>query len=137
MNNDFKSKLKKQATAAIIGIIITVGLLFSFNFFSGDLSLEEGIKALADSFTVTGVLFLAFGALIYVSTQGMFDGLSYVGMYAVRTLIPGMRKNSPQKYGDYKLAKEEKRMKGYGYILFIGIGFLVIGIIFTVLFFVF
>lgn len=135
MNNDLKNKIKKYSLATIIGSIITVGLLFTFNFFSGELSLVDGMKALADAFTVSGILILAYGALIYVSTEGMFDGISYAGMFAIRTLIPGMRKNPIQKYGDYKVAKDEKRCSGYAYVFFVGLGFLAVGITFTILFF--
>ena len=135
MNNDLKSKIKKYSLTIIIGLIITVGLLFSFNFFSGELSNIDTMKALSDAFSVSGILLLAYGALIYVSTEGMFDGVSYAGMFVVRSLVPGMRRNPIQKYGDYKVSKEGKRCSGYAYIFFIGLGFLAVGIIFTILFF--
>ena len=135
MNNELKKKLKKYSFATLAGLIVTVCLLSSFNFFSGELSLEEGMKALSDSFMVPGAMFLAFGALVFVSTHGMFDGISYAGMFAVRALVPGMRRGEVQKYGDYKVAKDEKRATGYGFILIVGLGFLAVGLIFTILFF--
>ena len=137
MNDELKKKVKRYVTTSVISLAVAISLLVSFGFFSGTLSDNEKMKALSDAFTVPGIVLLALGALIYASTEGMFDGLSYAGKYAIRALVPGMRNSAPlEKYGDYKLAKNEKRAKGYSFLFFIGLAFAFIGIIFTALFYV-
>ena len=119
-----------------ISIIATICLLLSFNFFSGELSLQEVMKALSDAFSVTGIILLVLGALVFVSTQGMFDSVSYAGKFVIRAFIPGARSTPMEKYGDYKVGKSEKRITGYSFLFFVGIAFTLIGILFTVLFFI-
>ena len=131
-----KSLFKKYAVAVIIAAIATVCLLLIFDFFSGELTLQEGMKALSDAFSVTGIIFIAMGALVFVSTQGMFDSVSYAGKFVIRAFIPGARSTPMEKYGDYKVGKSEKRIAGYSFLFFVGIAFTLIGILFTVLFFI-
>lgn len=138
MNNEKIKTLKKYLITSLIALIVTVGLLSAFGLFSGELTGDETIRAFADAFTAVGVLLIALFCLAFVSTQGMFDGLSYVGMVAVRSLVPGMRYGKYEKYGDYKVRKNDDRgdVKNYLFMLFIGLGFTAIGVVFTVLFFV-
>ena len=136
MSKSLNKKAKRYVITSIIAFAITVILLVVSGFFSVELSYREKIKVLADAFTVPGIMLVAFGALTYVSTEGIFDGVSYAGRLAFRALVPGMRNNPVEKYGDYKLAKNEKRAKGYSYLFFIGLAFAFIGVIFTALFFI-
>ena len=128
--------LKKYLITSIIGLTVTISLLFSFGIAGGELNAQETMRAYADAFSATGILLVAAGALVFASGEGMFDGISYAGIFAVRALIPGMRHNGPmEKYGDYKLAKSEKRIKGYSFLFYVGLAFLLVGTIFTVLYF--
>ena len=136
MNEELKRKVKRYVMTSAISLAITITLLISFGFFSDALSTSEKMKALSDAFTVPGIMLLALGALTYASTEGMFDGISYAGKFAIRALVPGMRNNPLEKYGDYKLAKNEKRAKGYSFLFFVGLAFALVGVIFTVLFFI-
>ena len=104
-----KEKIKKYVITVSISIIATICLLLSFNFFSGELSLQEVMKALSDAFSVTGIILLVLGALVFVSTQGMFDSVSYAGKFVIRAFIPGARSTPMEKYGDYKVDKRKKR----------------------------
>ncbi len=131
-----KEKIKKYVITVSISIIATICLLLSFNFFYGELSLQEGMKALSDAFSVTGIILLVLGALVFVSTQGMFDSISYAGKFVLRAFIPGARSTPIEKYGDYKVGKAEKRITGYSFLFFVGIAFILVGVIFTILFFV-
>lgn len=135
MNEILKKKVKKYVITTTASLSITVGLLINFGFFSGMLSVREKILALSDAFTVPGIILLAISALMYVSSEGVFDGISYAGKFAFRALVPGMRNNPVEKYGDYKLAKNQKRITGYSCLFFVGVIFTFVGVIFTALFF--
>ena len=128
---------KKYLITSLIGVDVTICLLYSFGFFGNELGAADAMKMLSDSFTVTGIVLLAVGAMVYVSTQGMFDSVSYMGKFVGRALIPGKRNAPLEKYGDYKVAKSEHRFTGYGFLPIVGLCFTVIGVIFTLLFFIF
>lgn len=133
--NDRVTKLIKIVSATVAGAAIVITLLAYYGAFTGELTASELISSLADAFTVPGILMLAICALIWVSTLGFFDGTTYTIKYAVHTLIPGMRYRRIDRYSDYKDSRENKRIKGYGFLLFVGAGFVLVGIVFTVIFF--
>ena len=131
------SKLKKYLIAGGIAAIVTFCLLFVRDVFTGTLTLLELVRSLADAFSSSGMLLLAVFCLACLATQGLFDGLGYVGSVAARSLMPGMRFGKYEKYGDYKVRKAENRMKVKDcfFLLFIGLAFLLVGIVFTIIFF--
>ena len=91
--------------------------------------------SLADAFFVPGIVVFLFGVLIWVSTTGFFDSISYAVTVGLGSLLPFLRREGKEKYYDYKLRKNEKRIKGYGFILISGLAYLLIGAVFTLLFF--
>ena len=130
-----KKSIKKYLFVAIIDIIVTVSLLYWFGVFTGELTADEIMCSLADAFSVTGIITAGVFGLLFLSSQGLFDSLSYVGSVAVRSFVPGMRLGKYEKYGDYKMRKEEKRIriKDFLFILYTGLAFLFVGLVFTVI----
>ena len=119
-----------------IGVGAALVLLFlDLNGFYAAEVLTDKYKLIADAFTIPGVIFVMVAALVWVSTTGFFDMLSYGLGKAVRSLIPGGAAKKSESFFDYKTSKEGKRFSGYSFILFTGILFLVIGVVFTALFF--
>ena len=97
--------------------------------------LSDKFKILSDAFTVPGVLLIMVGALIWTSTQGIFDGLGYSFGRIGSMFIPLYQKSFEHlTYYDYKMSKNDKRIKGYSFLFYVGIGFFVIGILFFVLY---
>ncbi len=131
------SKVKKYVIVAIIGAIVTISLLYALGLFSGELTIDEMICTLADAFSATGLLMIGVFCLLLVSSKGMFDGIAYAGTVAFRAIVPGMRLRSYEKYGDYKLRKAENRQdaKKPFFILFVGLGYTFVGLVFTVIFY--
>ena len=91
-------------------------------------------RLLADGFTIPGMLMVMIAALIWISTQGMFDGLSYCFRQAANIFIPftGAKKKH-QTYFDFKEERSDKRASGYGFLFFCGCGFLSVAVIFFLL----
>ena len=82
---------------------------------------EKGqYQLLCDALTVPGVLLICAGALVWVSNLGALDGLSYGLRLCFRALIPGKRLRQEESYHDYVAARQEKRIKGYGFLLISG-----------------
>lgn len=127
---------KKYLITTLIGVFVTIYLLFNLGLFENENGVIGAMLILADSFSSVGLIMLSIGALIFISTEGVFDSLSYMGKFIARGLIPGKRKAPLEKYGDYKVAKSEKRLSGYAFLLIVGLGFTLVGGIFTILYFV-
>lgn len=130
----FKKIIIKYGISLVVGAALVLLFLDLNGFYVAETILEK-YKLLADAFTIPGVVFIMVAALVWVSTTGFFDILSYALGRAFRALVPGGAARSPESYHDYKEKKAEARFSGYSFILYTGIIFLVIGIVFTVLFF--
>lgn len=130
--NKLKLLWKYLICFGIMGIF-TAGMLISLGFsFTNDLI--DIYSNLADAFTVPGLLMVLVGALVWVSTTGFFDTLTFGVSILFKGLLPFKKGERFERFYDYKARKDEKRLTGYGFIVISGAIFLVIGIIFTVLF---
>ena len=129
----YKSTILKYLVAVAIGASITLLFLYLNDFFVAS-QLEVKYKLLADAFTIPGLLYIMLSVLLFVSSQGTFDILTFgIGKFT-KSLIPMSHKNVESFY-DYKTRKDEGRIKGYSFILFTGIAFTVTAIVFTILFY--
>ncbi len=91
-------------------------------------------RILADAFTIPGVILVMVAALIWVSTFGFFDGLSYAARQFAGLFWPMFgKKHKHLTYYDYKVEREEKRFGGYGFLFFVGLAFVVVAVVFTIL----
>ena len=107
------------------------------NAFSDTMEAAEKYRILSNAFTSPGVILLAVGALVWVSTTGTLDMFSYAIGGLFRRFIPGARLTSPaekETFYDYTQRKNEKRAKGYGFLFVTGGVFTAVGIIFLILF---
>lgn len=97
------------------------------------LNLAGKYTVLSDAFALPAVLLLGLGALIWASNLGALDGLGYSLKVMVRMLKPG-KGPEQESYREYLKAKQERRVKGYGFLLIIGGICLAISLIFLALF---
>ena len=95
----------------------------------GDEVIINEFQALSDGFFIVGFLNLAFGLLLWISTTGIFDILSY-GLKAALYLFTSKRKDKDEGgYYEYKMRKNQKRKAVPFETLWIGAGMIVVGII--------
>ena len=132
------SKIKKYIITLLIASFATFSLLLALGLFKNAHATSELMGIFSDAFFVTGVVLISVFVLAFVATRGTFDGISYVGKMALRGFVPGMRNTEYERFGDYKVKKMENRadVRSYMFLLFIGLGFTLVGVLFTVLFFV-
>lgn len=95
----------------------------------------EQYLILCDAFTVPGVILVMVGCLVWASTQGALDGLSYAMQYAIYSLIPGKRLEADETFGDYLERKRSKRAKGYSFLFISGAVTIIIALIFMGLYY--
>ena len=61
---------------------------------------------------IPGMLMILSDAILWVSNEGAFYGVSYCLRMAVFALIPGKRKDGYEKYSEYVEKKSQKRVQG-------------------------
>lgn len=133
MKDKIKKALIKYAIALAIGAGLAL-LCLSLNEYSGALEAVERYRLLADAFTVPGIVLVLVAGLVFVSTEGFFDMLSFGFKKAGEMLIPFM-KHSKESFYDYKMRKSGNRLSGYSFIFFTGLGFMAVAVVFLILYF--
>lgn len=93
--------------------------------------IETNIGILSDGFTVSGMLLTLFAGLLFVNSEGAFIGIGFVLRNIVQAFVPMGRRHHEfyAQYRERKLGKLKKREDHC--VLVVGLGFLAIGIIFT------
>ena len=132
-NGKILNRIKKYGITFAVMVVITIGVIISRGY-SFDSPAFERYRILADAFTIPAMLSILVGTLIWVSTTGFFDFVSYSITVGFRTHLPFSRQEKAERYYDYKVRKNQKRFSGYGFLLISGAIYLVIAIIFNALF---
>ena len=131
--------MKQENKAVLINYLICFGvasvitlIVFAIEGFFTD-RLDVNIQILADGFSVSGVLMSLFAGLMFVSGEGALLGVGFIMRNVLLFFIPGGRfkHETFAKYRERKLGKIKKASDHS--VLFVGLGFLLVGIIFTVI----
>ncbi len=91
------------------------------------------VMAVSDGCTVTGVLYLGMGAIMWVSTTGFFDIFGYAVKRGLHAILPGMvQPDDEARFYEYKVKREGKRGRFTQHLsLIIGLVLLILGTITT------
>ncbi len=135
LNNDSRTRPASFMTAAAAGLLIALVSATLWGIFEETDALRI-IKIMADCTTLPGVLFIGFALLGWVGSKGMFDLFGY-SWYSFKGLFHSDARRAEEgrkTYYDYRMEKEEKRKPLSLPLLLTGLGFLAVGVVFTVLF---
>lgn len=124
--------MRKYTGCALITLLLSWIYLRPRNF--AEAVLQERFLLLCDALTIPGLLMILSGALLWVSNEGAFLGVSYVVRIAVFALIPGKRKDGYEKYGDYVECKSQKKIGGYSFLFWSGLVAMGFAVVFFVLY---
>ena len=127
-----KKGLVKYACCTVVTVLLAWAYLSSRDFVNA--SLQDQYRFLCDAFTIPGLLMILSGALVWVSNEGAFHGVSYCLRLAVFALIPGKRKDGYEKYGDYVERKSQKKIGGYSFLFWSGLVTMGLALAFFVLY---
>ena len=134
MQQEKKALLTKYGICFGVASLITVAVFWIRGFFTADAGVN--LQILSDGFFVSGIMLTLYAGMLFVSGEGALIGISFVLRNIVQAFVPMGRKNH-EFYRDYrerKLAeKKAKRNAGDNCILFTGLFFLAISIVFTVI----
>lgn len=102
-------KLKKYLVQAIVALVLSVSVMVSRGAFAAGATSADRIMAISDGFTVTALLFIGFGVLVWISTTGFFDIFSYAMKKAARVFVPGAYAHETANYYTYVTGQKDKR----------------------------
>lgn len=129
MDNKYK-KLITWGIAVVISLItITVISILRINNPPHGMDYMPTLQAVSDGFFVTGMLFTGFGALMWISTTGVLDIITYGFKSLLYLFTPYQKSKDEGGFYEYKLEKREKRKAVPFEYLWIGIGLLVVSFI--------
>ncbi len=95
----------------------------------------ENIRALSDGCFTGGFVTAGIGALMLISTTGFFDmfGYAFKSLGVLFTSLKNPKQHA--KYFDYKSEKAEKRAKPTYFMLFTGLAFIALSVLFLYLYY--
>ena len=137
MKQGIKALLTRYGTCFGIASLIAFVVFWINGFFTD--SAAVNLQIVADGLSIAGLMFLLFAAMMYVSGEGGLLGIGYVMQCVVQAFVPMGRKNHEfyGKYRERKLAeKKEKKASADHCILIVGLFFLAISVVFTVIWYV-
>lgn len=126
------SKLRAYLINLAVAAVMAMSGMLAWDLFAQTEPLAV-IKILSDSFFLPGVLLVGASLIGWVASKGTFDMFGYTG----HNFINMFKRDSYLKhesYYDYKAKKDEKRKPFNIPRTLVGLGFLALGIIFTVIY---
>ena len=134
MKEKNKSLLLKYLIPTVIGLITAFGIMYALGIFQKT-DPAEIAGLISDGFFVVGMLFTGFGLLLWISSTGVLDIVTY-GFKSVLMLFTPINKR-PNKGGfyEYKLEQKEKRRPVPFQILWVGICFIFASFAFVVIYY--
>lgn len=120
------------------GICSAVCLAYAaFHCFSRGITQMSAVdlyRTVSDGFTVPGMLCVFAGLLVWLSNEGVFNGIGYVLKYAAKSLMFFTRRGEVEKYSDYVESRKDKEITGYSFLFVVGGICLVIAVVFVFLY---
>ncbi len=99
-------------------------------------STSSVLGALADAFTVSGVILFGVGCIAFANRKGTFDALGYSveSVLVVRNLSPKRRFKERENFAEYRERKTEERKKksGIAHYFIVGLIFIIIAVGFII-----
>ena len=134
MKQENNSLLVKYIVCFGIASVITFIVFWVKGFFTE--SIAVNVQILSDGFVVSGVLMTVFATMMYISGEGALIGLGFIMHSIIQAFTPMGRKNHEfyAQYRERKLSEIKKPTDKCA--LLVGLLFLLVGIIFTVIWYV-
>lgn len=102
-------KYKKYLIQLAVGLLLSVVVMQSRGAFGASASAAQRILAVADGLSVTALIYLSMGTLLWAATTGIFDIFSFAFKKAAHAFIPGMIHDEIGGFYDFKVKKQHDR----------------------------
>ncbi|MCM1102519.1 MAG: DUF3899 domain-containing protein [Clostridium sp.] len=125
-------KYKSYVIQAVAGLTLSVFVMYGQGVFTRE-NTADVIRGVCDGFSVTALLYVAVGMLLWVSTTGFFDIFGFAVRKGLHHLIPVFTRDDPGGFYEYKQDREERRgAKPQRSTLLVGLVFLAVSIALTI-----
>lgn len=121
--------MKKYLIYLFIGLLFAFLIMIIYGLFKVS-NTELLIRILADGFTISGAIFSCLGLLLLVSNGGAMDAPAYLLKFVGDLFIP--RTKDKLTYTEFKLKRSEKK-RDFKPMLFVGLLFIIISIVFIII----
>ena len=123
--------VRKYAICVGVELVIAFLVIWVNGFFTQGAAVN--IQILSDACFTAGILMTFFAAMMYISGEGALIGIGFVLRNVALDFIP-MGRERHEKYADYRARKLSMAQNySYSHILVTGLIFVLIGIVFTVI----
>ena len=145
-----RKKLLGLVALAVVGLLFVAGIAwYSYRMSAPDTAVNTAfyelggtapvqsqrvMTALSDGCFIVGVLLTSLGCLTWISTTGFFDMLFY-GLHGLVSLLPFKAPKKRKAFYDFKVERAGKRKAPLNAALLVGVAYLLLAVIFTVLFY--
>ncbi|MDD4290688.1 MAG: DUF3899 domain-containing protein [Clostridia bacterium] len=124
------TKFKRYLYSILTGVVLAVAV--ALNKGLTDVAAHYKLLALCDGLSVGGIALLCVAGFLYAYDNELFDGISY----GVKSLFHVRRpqkfyKGMNESYSEYK-ERKHKEKGGYREIVFVGLSFLLLALIFLI-----
>ncbi len=133
VNSNEKLHISKKTylVTAAVYVVVSVLLMWNDGIFDKE-SAREVMGSISNGFFISGGLFAGVGALSLIGAKGTYDTLSYgVTKIGIQQLIPGLPKDIPESFYEYRKAKEEKGRTWFPNLLFTGLAGILLSALFV------
>lgn len=127
----FKRLLPYLATI-IVGVAITLLILNAKDVWHAQTT-QIAMQILSDGFFVPGILLAGFGLIIFASAGGVFDMLGFSLYMLVNLFRRDINKRKYKDFYEYEQSKKDRKFN-MGFMLWIGLAFILIALIFLILY---
>lgn len=125
-----RSRLIKYGICFGIASLITFVVFWIRGFFTSDPGVN--LQVLSDGFSISGILLLLFAGIMFISSEGALIGIGFIMRSVALIFVPMGRKHQETyaQYREHKLGDLKK--PGDHSLVVVGLLFLLIGIVLTV-----
>lgn len=126
-----QKKYIRYVIQIVAGLILSALVMLWQGVFTRE-NTADVVRGVCDGFTVTALLYVAVGMLLWSSTTGFFDIFGFALRKGLHHFLPIFIHEDPGGYYEYKVQKEEKRQtKPQRSTLLVGLLFLAVSIALT------
>ena len=125
-------KAVKYIIAAAIGLAAAAIIMFTRNI-TGQETLKQVFTILSDAFFVPGVILGGVGFLVWATSGGVFDMLSYGFITLIDTFRRDVTKRKYKDFYEYRQVKKGEK-RNVGFLLLVGLAFIVIAAVFLIVY---
>lgn len=132
MSKQLKTNLIKYGIATGIGLALVAWYVIPR--IAPDLEPVAVYRILCDGFFLPGIFMVFIGLMFVMNNLGALDTISFAFHYLAHTFLP-VAFGEGQSYLEYVESRREKRVKGFGCLFVVGLGFVAVAAVFLILFY--